>query len=216
MSGPAGGTLAGMPESAEEIYARVVAMVGEQGRLPLPPVGEWDAFPWEVVDGALAPKVLQPPLTAEPPRLGEADRPCPSCTSSARLSVIWENERWRVARFAEPGGLPLVLILESQDHRDFPDLDDRLAEEFGRLSVRLCRIMSHLPHIGRVHVNRYGDGSAHCHVWFVARPARLPGVLGSPVVEWNEMLPPPAADVWHSDLATVARKLALHGGTARV
>jgi len=54
-----------MPESAEEVYARVVAAVGEDGRLPMPPTHEWDMFPWE---GAMRPKVVQPPLAAEPPR----------------------------------------------------------------------------------------------------------------------------------------------------
>ena len=49
-----------MPESAEEVYARVVAQVGEGGRLPMPPVGEWDMFPWEVIAGELVPKVLEP------------------------------------------------------------------------------------------------------------------------------------------------------------
>ena len=34
-----------MPESPEELYARVVAQVGEGGRLPIPPVEEWDMFP---------------------------------------------------------------------------------------------------------------------------------------------------------------------------
>ena len=44
-----------MPESPEDLYARVVAQVGEDGRLPMSPVSEWDVFPWEVVDGVLVP-----------------------------------------------------------------------------------------------------------------------------------------------------------------
>ena len=73
-----------MPESAEEVYARVVAAVGEGGRLPMPPVGEWSIFPWEMVDGELKPKVLQPP-GEEPPRWGEApDKPCGPCVSPPR------------------------------------------------------------------------------------------------------------------------------------
>ena len=207
-----------MPESPEELYARVAAQVGETGRLPMPPVEEWEMFPWEVVEGQLVPKVLRPPVDAEPPRWGEsAARPCGSCTGQDRSSYrIWENERWVVTTAAEPGGMPLVLILQSREHFDFPDMDDDLAAEYGRLSARLCRIMSHLPHVGRVHVCRWGDGGAHLHVWFIARPARLPGVVGSLAVEWDEMLPPPPEEVWRADLAAVARRLANSEGRALV
>ncbi len=72
-----------MPESAEEVYARVVAAVGEGGRLPMPPVGEWDIFPWEMVDGELKPKVLRPPGD-EPVRRGELAEDCDRCTSRER------------------------------------------------------------------------------------------------------------------------------------
>ena len=205
-----------MPESAEEIYARVVAAVGEQGRLPVPPVADWDIFPWEVVDGKLAPKVLAPPA-AESPRFGEAGgKPCGECAGQADDRVIWENDRWVVTRMAEPTGLPLALFLLSKEHLDFTDMDDDLASEYGRLSTWLCRIMSNLPNIGRVHVSKWGDGGSHLHVWFLARPRGLPQVLGSYAVEWDEILPPGPEDVWREDIATVARKLANHDGRARV
>ncbi|HET8560800.1 MAG TPA: hypothetical protein VFL69_09810 [Marmoricola sp.] len=206
-----------MPESPEELYARVVAQVGEGGRLPMPPVEEWDMFPWEVVDGRLVPKVVRPPVEAEEPRWGEtADKPCASCADDSTARTIWENERWYVTSFPEPKGMPLVLMLHSREHLDFPDMDDRLAAEYGVLSTRLCRIMSHLPHIGRVHVCRWGDGGSHLHVWFIGRHERLPGIVGSLAVEWDEMLPPPPEDVWRADLAAVARRLANHDGRAMV
>ena len=56
-----------MPESAEEVYARVIGQVGEHGRLPMPPGSQWDVFPYE---GEMVPKVLQPPVEAEQPRSG--------------------------------------------------------------------------------------------------------------------------------------------------
>ena len=206
-----------MPESPEELYARIVAQVGEAGRLPMPPVQEWDMFPWEVVDGQLVPKVLRPPVGAEEPRYGETpDKPCSSCAGERLSTAIWENDRWYVASFPEPRGMPLILMLQAQEHLDFPDMDDEMAAEYGVLSARLCRIMSHLPHIGRVHVCRWGDGGSHLHVWFIARPARLPGVIGSLAVEWDEILPPPPEDVWRADLADVARRLANHDGRALV
>lgn len=204
-----------VPESAEEVYARVVATVGEDGRLPMPPATGWDIFPWEVSDGELVPKVLRAP-EAEPARWGEtADKPCGACAGFDPDRVVWEDEHWVLTHDGQPSGLPLVLVLHTREHLDLPDLDDELASQFGRISTRLTRIIGHLPHIGRVHVNRWGDGSAHFHVWFVARTHRLAGVLGSYAVEWDELLPPGPEDVWRTDLETVAAKLANWGGRAR-
>jgi diadenosine tetraphosphate (Ap4A) HIT family hydrolase len=196
------------------VYARVVAAVGEGGRLPMPPQGGWDIFPWEVVDGALAPRVLRPP-SDEPARRGEGDRPCDDCTGLDPAQVVWEDERWLLTHQGAPSGLPLVLILRTREHLDYPELDDQLASELGRISVRLVRIMEHLPHVGRAHTARWGDGGSHCHVWFLARTQRLTGVLGSPALEWNDVLPPVPEEVWRADLHAVATRLANWGGTAR-
>ena len=205
-----------MPESAEEVYARVVAAVGEGGRLPMPPVGEWDIFPWEMVEGELKPKVLRPPGD-EPARWGEAaDKPCGSCSTDLDHLRIWANERWYVTRGERPAGLPLLLWLHPVEHVDLTDLSDAMAAEQGVISTRLARIMSHLPNIGRVHVCRWGDGGSHLHWWFIARTARLPQILGSMAVEWDEMLPPGPVDVWEADYREVARRLATHDGRALV
>ena len=201
-----------MPESAEEVYARVVAQVGEDGRLPMPPVHEWDIFPWE---GEMAPKVLQPPLEAEEPRWGEGDKPC-SCRDGEPKGAIWRNERWVVTSEDKPGGLPLILTLHPREHLDFSDMDDDLAAEYGKVSNWLHRIMAGLPNIGRVHVCKWGDGGSHMHVWFIARTARLANILGSMAIEWNEMLPPVPEEIWRADLHEVARKLATHDGEALV
>ena len=205
-----------MAESPEDLYARVVAQVGETGRLPLTASAGWEIFPWEVVDATLQPKVLSPPVAAEKPRAGEpGGDPCPTCTGAGAGQRIWENDRWTL-KPRPRSGLPLVLVLETREHLDYPDLDDDLAAEYGRLSVRLCRIMSNLPYVGRVHVGRWGDGQSHLHVWFIARPARMPGIRGSMAVEWDDVLPAPPEDVWRADLATVARRLATHDGRALV
>ena len=205
-----------MPEPAEEVYARVVAAAGRDGRLPMSPVGDWDIFPWEAVDGAVLPRVLRPP-SDEPVRWGESpDRPCGPCRQGFDPDlVVWEDESWVLTHAAAPSGLPLVLVLHTREHLDYGELDDDLASEYGRISNRLVRIIEHLPEIGRVHTSRWGDGGAHFHVWFFARTARLTGVLGSPAAEWDDVLPPGAEDVWRRDLATVATKLANWGGTAR-
>jgi hypothetical protein len=204
-----------MPESPEDLYARIVDRVGENGRLPMSPVSEWDVFPWEVVGGALLPKVLAPPLPAEAPRAGDpGGGPCPTCAGDAG-DRIWENERWTVKPMAR-AGMPLILMLETREHLDYTDLDDEMAVEFGRLSVWLCRIMSNLPYVGRVHVMRIGDGGSHLHVWHIARPERFAGILGSMALEWDEMLPPPPEEIWRADLKAVADRLATHDGRALV
>jgi len=204
-----------MPESAEEVYARIVAAVGEGGRLPIPDSTGWDIFPWEVVDGALAPKVIGPPAD-EPARWGEAaDKPCGECENGYDPGrVVWEDEFWVLTHPGQPSGLPLVLMLHTREHQDMGELDDELASQLGRITNRLVRIIENLPNIGRVHVNRWGDGGAHFHQWFFARTARLSGVLGSTAAEWDDMIPPGPEDVWRADLATVATKLANSGGEA--
>ncbi len=116
----------------------------------------------------------------------------------------------------ERGGLPLLLFLHPKEHLDLGDLDDAMAAEYGRLTVWLHRIMANLPDIGRVHVDKWGDGAEHLHLWFIARPRGLGQVIGSYAVEWHDILPPGPEDVWREDIATVARKLANHDGRARV
>ncbi|KAA1427566.1 hypothetical protein [Nocardioides antri] len=204
-----------MPESAEEVYQRIIATTGDGGRLPMPPSGEWDIFPWEVVDGALAPKVVPPPGD-EPGRYGEdPEKPCGQCTGLDPEKIVWEDEHWVLTHPGAPTGLPLVLMLHTREHEDFGQLDDELASQFGRISNRLVRIIEHLPNIGRVHVSRWGDGGSHFHVWYFARTKGLMPVLGSPAAEWNDIIPPGSADVWRADLHTVATKLANWGGDAR-
>ncbi len=197
------------------MYARVVDAVGPEARLPMPPQGHWDIFPWEIVDGTIAPKALRPP-TDEPVRRGEGDRPCDECARVDSDDVIWEDESWILAHRGQPSGLPIVLLLHPREHEDMGQLDDDLASEYGQICNRLVRIMEHLPNVARVHVERWGDGGAHMHVWFFARTHRLAGVLGSAAPEWDGILPPVPEDVWRTDLHTVATKLANWGGKARV
>lgn len=206
-----------MAEPAADVHARVLAQTGEKGRLPAPPVAEWETFPWEVEDGLLVAKRLAPPA-AERPRQGVGGVDCPVCLDDGAQGhgVVWRDETWRVKHLAQRGGLPLTLLLEPYEHLDLTDLDDRRAAELGVLTVRLARIVESLPHVARCHVGRWGEGAEHCHVWFFARTEGLLSTRGSFAVEWDEILPPGPEDVWRADLAEVARKLASHGGRALV
>ncbi|MBI2242578.1 MAG: hypothetical protein HYU55_00980, partial [Nocardioides sp.] len=157
-----------------------------------------------------------PPPAEEQPRVGEdGGRPCAACAGFEADRVVWEDDDWILTRDAKPSGMPLVLTLWTREHLDFGDLDDELSSQFGRISNRVVRIVQGLPHIGRVHVNRWGDGGSHCHVWFFARTLGQPSILGSYAVEWDDILPPVPEDVWRADLSAVAAKLANWGGTAR-
>lgn len=205
-----------MAESPEDLYARIVEQVGSDGRIPMTPAVDWDVFPWEVVDGAIVPKVLAAPLPVENPREGDpGGKACHLCAGDRENATIWENETWTL-RPMPRGGLPLILMLEPKEHLDYTDLDDDQAAELGRLSLWITRIMEHVEHIGRVHVMRIGDGSAHLHVWFIARPARFGQILGSFAVEYDDMLPATPEDSWLADQRTVAQRLALHDGRALV
>jgi diadenosine tetraphosphate (Ap4A) HIT family hydrolase len=203
-----------MPQSADEVYERIAAQVGREGRLPMPAFGGWDIFPWEVVDGAIAPKVIPPP-SEEPTRFGEdPTKPCAEC-DIAPDRIVWEDEFWVLTHPGAPSGLPITLMLQPREHEDAGVLDDERASELGRIINRLVRIIENLPNIGRVHVARFGDGGAHLHVRFFARTKGLLPVLGSPAAEWDDIIPPGPDDVWRADLHTIATKLANWGGEAR-
>ena len=61
-----------MPETPEQLYERAA------GALRMPPVEEWETFPFE---GELRPRPLRPPEPAEPPRAGEGGVDCSRCAA---------------------------------------------------------------------------------------------------------------------------------------
>ena len=169
----------------------------------MPPVEEWETWPF---DGELGARALQPPVDAEHPRRGEDESDCWPCREGPERA-IWSDERWFVAPIAEPNGLPCIVLLFPRRHVDLGDLDDKEAAELGRVLVRVERAVRAVPDIGRVHVCRWGDGSYHLHYWFLARPARIPQLIGSFAAIWDDVLPPTPQDVWEANLALVARAL---------
>jgi diadenosine tetraphosphate (Ap4A) HIT family hydrolase len=195
-------------ESADDIYRRAQEAAGPDGRLAMPSVQEWETFPFE---GGIRVRPLEPPVEAEAPRHGEGGVGCRRCERGDE-TAIWRDEHWRLAPLNEPSGLPVVVLLETREHFDLPDLPDELAAELGPLIVRIERAVRSVGEIGRVHVCRWGDGSEHFHVWFMARPARLPQLIGSFAAVWHDILPPTPEEVWRDNLATVARAMDSAGG----
>lgn len=177
---------------------------------PLPEFTTWPTFPFE---GTLRLRELAEPETFEPPREGEDGQPCPSC-AAPDSAYIWVNERWRVKSLARPSGLPMVLMLETRSHLDLGDLPNLLAAELGVMTVRLEKAIRSLDGVARVHVNRWGDGLAHLHVWFFARPYGRTQLRGSFLPMWNDILPPVDEVRWREDQALVAAWLAEFGGEA--
>jgi diadenosine tetraphosphate (Ap4A) HIT family hydrolase len=189
-------------ETAEELYARA------RGRLRLPPVEDWVTFPF---DGELRVRELLPPVEAEPPRAGEGGSDCWRC-ELGDADAIWSDERWVLAPLREPSGMPVVVILCSRAHHDLGDLPAELQAELGPLLVRIERAVASVPGVGRVHVCRWGDGGAHFHVWFIARPERLPQLKGSFVAIWDDILPPLPEELWRENLALVAQGMTASAG----
>jgi diadenosine tetraphosphate (Ap4A) HIT family hydrolase len=105
-------------------------------------------------------------------------------------------------------GLPFTAILESREHLDLGDLDDDLAAELGRLVVRVTRAVERQDAVARVHVNRWGDGGSHLHVWFLGRPAGMVQLRGSCLPMWDDMLPRVPAEIAGETLAVAVAAIA--------
>ncbi|MEV4540129.1 hypothetical protein [Micromonospora echinaurantiaca] len=174
----------------------------------VPDFTQWPSFPFE---GDIRVKQLDDPVPVEPPRKGEGLRECTACAAPDD-AYIWVSERWRVRAIDRPTGLPMVLILESRSHLDLGDLPNLLAAELGVMTVRLERAIRSLDGVARVHVNRWGDGSAHLHMWFLARPHGRLQLRGTFLPLWDSILPPISEAQWRENLALVAAWLAEFGG----
>jgi hypothetical protein len=174
----------------------------------LPEFTSWPTFPFE---GDLRVKPLEEPAAVEPPRQGEDPEACTAC-QAPDVAYIWVSDRWRVRALDRPSGLPMVLILESRSHLDIGDLPNLWAAELGVMTVRLERAIRSIEGVARVHINRWGDGSAHLHLWFLARPYGRLQLRGTFLSLWDDILPPIAEVRWRENLALVAAWLAEFGG----
>jgi diadenosine tetraphosphate (Ap4A) HIT family hydrolase len=126
------------------------------------------------------------PVQHEPPRTGD-------CGGCAPKSTIWANERWRL-RSKEETSIPGTVILETRDHVDsFRDLSPAQLAEFGPLVAAIEGCLLNLHGISRVHVSRWGDGSAHFHLFLYPRPRGRLQLRGTFLAIWELLLPPAGA-----------------------
>ena len=197
-----------MALSPEEFYQRAIAAADGERRLPLARMTGWDISPFEQDGLRVTP--LRPPVLPERERHGENPAECGSC--QRRDEGIWFDDNWRLTRITG-AGVPLVLMLHPREHYDLADLPDTLAGELGVLASHIARHIQAVPHISRAHVYRIGDGGAHLHVWFFARPAGQSQLYGSWLPVWDDLLPEYPAEVADTDAAAVADALiASYGG----
>jgi hypothetical protein len=186
-----------VPETPEVFWERA------HSALRTPPVEEWETWPF---GGSPTPRALQPPVTQEQPRHGAGGVDCQRC-EEGEAGALWSDGNWIVRTFEQPSGLPMVALLETRAHYDFGDLPDELAAELGPMLLKVQRAVFAIGDIGNVHVCRWGDGSEHFHTWFMARPARIPQLIGSFAAIWDDILPPLPEDIWNANLEIVRREL---------
>ena len=177
-------------------------------RVSTAPLTGNDLWPFDVDLETVA---LEEPRMPEPPRGGTGGVYCSSCRRTAGFDV-WQNARWAVGIPAEPSGLPILAVLISQAHHDLEDLPADLASELGPMIQRVSRAMGSLEDVGRVHVNRWGDGSEHFHVWFLARPKGMWQLRGALLAAWDDLLPKVPQQEWDRNRRAVAEGLAVGGG----
>lgn len=196
----------------DDFYAHALAAADAERRLPLARMTGWEISPFEPDGLRVAP--LQPPVLPEPPRQGEDPSDCFACRQ--RDEGVWLDQHWRLHRIGGVG-VPLVLMLSPREHYDLAELPDDRAAELGVLSTHIARHIEALPYIARAHVYRLGDGGAHLHVWFFARPAGQRQLLGSWLVVWDDLLPEYPGELADADAGRVAEALAAsYGGRTEV
>jgi diadenosine tetraphosphate (Ap4A) HIT family hydrolase len=203
-----------VPETIEQYYARVVQAAGEDGRISIESsdIASWDIFPFEAEGLSLKP--IAPLSEAEEARPGEDPADCYCAAGGSPKDLVWSDDHWQVRALGRSGA-PLVMMLAPIRHYDFTSLPADLAGELGRLMVALGAAIETLPSVARVHISKWGDGGAHAHVFFFARPTRMPQLRGTCLALWDDFLPAVPADVLDDNArAVVERLVATYGGTA--
>ena len=191
-----------MALSPDDFYAHALAATDDEQRLPLSRMTMWDVAPFDQDGLRVVP--LRPPVVPEKPRQDEDPATCGAC--ERRDDGLWSDDRWRLQRIGGVG-VPLVMMLIPREHYDLADLPDDWAAELGVLSAHIGRHIEALPNIARAHVYRVGDGGAHLHIWFFARPLGQGQLYGSWLPVWDDLLPTYPDDLAQSDAEAVAEAL---------
>jgi diadenosine tetraphosphate (Ap4A) HIT family hydrolase len=159
----------------------------------------------------LVPRAPGERVIPEPPRRGEpGGEPCAICGGDA-TKALWHDDYFTLHAPVQCS-LPGTVWLASTEHYDsFADMPDAAAADFGRVAGRVERAILSLGGTARVHVNRWGDGGAHFHVWFMPRPEGMVEANGMMLPLWEDALP----NVTDSELAAAGQRVAdaMNAGT---
>ncbi|MBA3234345.1 MAG: hypothetical protein H0T17_10440 [Propionibacteriales bacterium] len=178
-------------------------------------LAELIADTWFPFAGDMTVKPLDDPVVPEPPRHGLEAADCHSC-SRPDADFVWTDGRWRLTGCL-PTQIPGIVLLEPRDHYDsYADLPVELLAEIGPMTARVEHALVSLGDVARVHVNRWGDGGAHFHLWFMPRPLGMLQLRGSMLPMWLDLLPDLPDQEARSSLSRVAAAMATHGGTAHM
>ena len=178
-------------------------------RMPADPVLDSPFFPF---DGEIQVRPLDEPVLPEPPRRGEpGGEPCWTCLEPDH-AVIWRDEHWSLKAGFEPNGLPMVALLVPREHHLLDTLPPELTATLGPMIQRVAGAIRRIEGVGRTHFSRWGDGSEHFHVWFLARPLGMMQMRGAMLAVWDDLLPRVPDDEFRANARTVAGALAEAGG----
>lgn len=158
-------------------------------------------------------KPLAPMLVPEQPRAGEQDpAECGHCRPSEH--TIWRDELWHLNAGFTPMGIPFVGGLAPHEHVRLEDASTELLATLGPLLQRLSAAVKQVPGVARTHFSRWGDGSAHLHVWALARPLGMMQGRGPMLAFWDDVLPALPPDLADEHCTIVAEAMAAGGGAA--
>ena len=168
---------------------------------------------WFPFEGDLVVKPLDPLVIPEPDRHGSTAETCGSCRR-VDDSYVWTDEAWRITGVV-PTQIPGIVLLETRAHIDsFTDMPADLLAALGPMIARVEKAVESLGDIGRVHVNRWGDGGAHFHLWFMPRPLGRLQLRGSMLAMWLDLMPDLPDDEVQGALAAIGAAMARDGGVA--
>ena len=159
---------------------------------------------------------LAPMLVPEEPRSGVVDpSECWHCPARGRPGWIWRDEHWHVVG-GQDTGLPWIGGLAPNAHLRLDELGPDELTSMGATIQRLAGAVQSLDGVARTHFARWGDGSAHFHMAFAARPLGMMQARGWMLELWDDVLPRTDADLLADNNRQVAQALAEVSGEALV
>ncbi len=169
---------------------------------------------WFPFAGDITVKPLEPPVVPEPDRHDIDPATCHACARPDE-DFVWTDEHWRLFPML-PTRLAGIVLLQPRSHVDsYADMTPDLLRRLGPVTARVERALHATGDVARVHVNRWGDGGGHFHLWFMPRPNGVLQLRGSMLPLWLDVLPDVDDGAARERLHSIGAALAVDGGTAQ-